>query len=214
MKNLLIFASGSANGGGSGAGKLIENAISGKLEANIVGLISNHSSGGVYKLAQEFGIPFFHFISPEKEEYQYFFKRTKADFTALSGWIKHVIGLDPRNTFNIHPGPLPKFGGKGMYGHHVHEAVLNAYKNGKIKYSAVTMHFVTDEYDRGPICFEFDVPIYDSDTADTLGIRVNKYEHEWQYYVTNMIVTGKIYWDGKNPFSLVGKISQKDFFSL
>ncbi len=116
----------------------------------------------------------------------------QAEWFAPSGWLKQVSGLPVEQSFNIHPGPAPEFGGKGMYGHHVHEAVLAAFKRGEIKFSAVTMHFVTPEYDKGPICLKYWVPIEPDDTAETLAKRVNKVEHEIQPVVTSMVVNGEI----------------------
>lgn len=207
MKNLLIFASGSATGGGSGFEQLVIRNVTGELKCRIVGVVSNHENGGVKEKAQKSGVPFYYFNGPfTAENYQHFVQNTKADFVALSGWIKPARGLDPRTTFNIHPGPLPKFGGKGMYGHHVHEAVLAAFRSGKIQYSAVTMHFVTEEYDKGPICMEVKIPIYHADTVETLAARVNQAEHEWQWVCTNKIIKGEISWNGVDPFSVCNVI--------
>ena len=210
MKNLLVFASGDKDGGGSGFKKLVEAMKAGVLQANIVGVVSNYATGGVYKKALELEIPFFHFSAPWTQlEYQRYVKATSADFVALSGWLKLVYGLDPKTTFNIHPGPLPNFGGRGMYGHYVHEAVFGAYRCGKITHSEVCMHFVTEKYDRGPVFFRRQVKILPEDTAGDIGSRVNKVEHEFQSIITNKVVTGQIRWDGKNPMSLVGAEEQK-----
>jgi folate-dependent phosphoribosylglycinamide formyltransferase PurN len=114
----------------------------------------------------------------------------------LSGWLKLVAGLDPARTINIHPGPLPRFGGHGMYGHNVHEAVLEAYHFGEITHSAVTMHFVDEVYDRGPVFFQMPVPIEPTDTAETLAARVNKVEHEWQSRALNYVVDSKVWLAG------------------
>jgi hypothetical protein len=119
-----------------------------------------------------------------------------------------VKGLDlktkfnSKTVFNIHPGPLPEFGGKGMYGHHVHEAVLAAFKRGEIEQSAVSMHFVTEDYDRGPTFLNLPVKIKKDDTAEDLGLRVNLFEHLYQPMITSMVVNGLISWDGVNPDSL------------
>ena len=196
---LLVFASGTAEGGGSGFQKLAENARAGALRAEIVGVVSNHEYGGVRQKADALDIPFIYFPSPwTAEGYQKIVRESGAEWIALSGWIKMVAGLDPRRTFNIHPGPLPEFGGPGLYGHKVHEAVLEAYRAGKIKNSAVSMHFVTDEYDKGPVFFEYPVPIEPDDTPDTLAARVNQAEHEWQSRITDLVVNGEISWDGKD----------------
>lgn len=203
-KKILVFASGGKESGGSGFRELVENSKSGVLEAEIIAVVSNHENGGVRKTADEFNIPSVHFTGPwEAEEYQRIVEKFKPDLISLSGWLKIAKGLDPAKTINIHPAPLPKFGGAGMYGHYVHEAVMKAYQKGEIKNSAVTMHFVTEKYDEGPVFFRYPVFIRKEDTAETLAKRVNKIEHSWQSYITNLVVEGKIRWDGKNPSSLV-----------
>jgi phosphoribosylglycinamide formyltransferase 1 len=199
---LIIFASGSKTGGGSGFENLVNASRAGILDAEIVGVVSNHAEGGVRERADRLGVKFTHFAGPfTKEEYQSIVEGS--DFVALSGWLKLVSGLDPKTTFNIHPGPLPQFGGPGMYGHHVHEAVIEAFHRGEVTHSAVTMHFVTEKYDEGPKFFEKKVEIYFEDDAETLGARVNAVEHVFQPLVTNALVKGYISWDGKNPDSLI-----------
>lgn len=204
---LLIFSSGTAEGGGSGFENLVKARDGGVLNAEIVGVVSNHELGGVRERANRLGVPFIYFEKPFTEErYQQIVRESEAEFVALSGWLKLVSGLDPRTTFNIHPGPLPKFGGKGMYGHFVHEKVLEAYKKGEVTHSAVTMHFVTPIYDEGPIFFRQEVAILPTDTAEILGKRVNEAEHEWQPIITNKVVSREISWDGKDPKTLTAKI--------
>ena len=129
--------------------------------------------------------------------YQNFVRYFNADYVMLSGWLKLAAGLDPARTINIHPGPLPRFGGPGIYGHHVHEAVMAAYHRGEITHSAVTMHFVDAAYDRGPTFFAFPVPIEPNDTPETLAERVNQAEHEWQPRVLNYVVHGQVRLVGK-----------------
>lgn len=198
-QRLLVFSSGS----GSGFQTLVENSRTGILQAKIVGLVSDKKENSCLKRAIDLGI--FFTLSMESftaDDYQKLVREYHANYVALSGWLKQVKGLDPRTTINIRPGPLPEFGGKGMYGHRVHEAVIQARKKGKIKNSEVCMHFVTEEYDQGPVFFRYPVHIYRDDTAETLAVRVNKIEHAWQSYITNLVVTGKIYWDGNDPKSL------------
>jgi phosphoribosylglycinamide formyltransferase-1 len=210
MKNLIIFSSGTSEGGGSGFENLVIKAREGVLSANIVGVVSNHENGGVRERADRLGVHFIHFPKPwDAEKYKQIVEENKADFVALSGWLKLARGLDPRTTFNIHPGPLPSFGGAGMYGHYVHEAVMEAFREGKVTHSAVTMHFVTDQYDRGPIFFQRFVKIEEDDTAETLAKRVNETEHKYQPIITNMVVNGEISWDGKNAESLVCPLDYK-----
>ena len=206
---ILVFASGSPTGGGSGFEKLVLASRDGSLAADIVGVVSNNYHGGVCSRATKLGIPFIHLPKPwTADAYQRIAEASEADFFALSGWLKLVAGLDlatpfnPRTVFNIHPGPLPDFGGPGMHGHHVHEAVMAAYGRGEVSRSAVSMHFVTEAYDRGPVFFRYHVPIREDDTAETLGERVNRKEHFWQPHITNLVASGRIYWDGIDPASL------------
>jgi len=201
--NLIVFASGSSTGGGSGFEKLVIASRTGILNAKITAVVSNYENGGVRTRAENLQIPFVHFPPPwTKERYKEITQNLLFDFVALSGWLKLVFGLDPRITFNIHPAPLPDFGGPGMYGHNVHKAVLKAYHDGVITHSAVSMHFITDEYDRGPVFFRVPVDITPNDTADDIGKRVNNIEHRWQSRITNLVVNGKISWDGKDRESM------------
>lgn len=204
---LLIFSSGSKTGGGSGFENLVRAARSTPkvLDAEIVGVVSNHEHGGVRERADRLGIPFHHFPLPrEAADYQRIIEGFGNPWVALSGWLKLARGLNPARTINIHPGPLPRFGGDGMYGHHVHEAVIEAFQKGEVTESAVSMHFVTEIYDDGPCFFQIPVPIYDGDTADTLGTHVNAFEHAWQPYITNLVVHEKISWSGskEDPVTL------------
>jgi folate-dependent phosphoribosylglycinamide formyltransferase PurN len=212
MKKLLVFATGTPTSGGSGFEKLVHYACmgAGTLDAELVDVVSNHANGGVRQKADRLRIPFFHMTTPfNATAYQEIATSSKADFFALSGWLKLVNGLDPKTkfnsqtVFNIHPGPLPKFGGPGMHGHHVHEEVMKAYHRGDITHSEVCMHFVTPKYDDGPVFFRFPVEIQSGDTADSLAARVNKTEHTYQALITHLLIQGAITWDGINSSSLV-----------
>jgi len=208
---ILVFASGTRfpNRGGSGFEKLVLASRNGKLDSSISGVVSNYEHGGVRTLAEKYGIPFFFFPKPwTAEKYQRIAYNSQADFFALSGWLKLVEGLDPNTRFNsktvinIHPGLLPGFGGKGWHGHHVHEAVIAAYKRGEITHTGLSMHFVTDKFDEGPVFFRCHVEINDDDTADSIGSKVNAQEHIYQPIITDMVVNSLITWDGVNPDSL------------
>lgn len=209
---ILVFASGDARGGGSGFQELVEFSRTHPpvLDAEIVGVISNHPDGGVFKKAQALGIPFDYWPGPfEAKGYQSFVNKYRADFVMCSGWLKFVRGLDPAKTVNIHPGPLPQFGGPGMYGHHVHEAVMAAYRRGEITQSAVTMHFVDETaYDHGPIFFQMPVLIRPDDDAETLAKRVNEKERAWQSHILNLVVHQYIYLKDGQVFYKSGKPSR------
>jgi len=193
---VLVFASGDEKGGGSGFQELVEFSRTDPpvLDAQIVGVISNHSGGGVRQKADGLGVPFERWSGPfDAKGYRALTERYRADFVMCSGWLKFVRGLDPARTVNIHPGPLPRFGGPGMYGHHVHEAVIAAYRRGEITQSAVTMHFVDDvAYDNGPIIFQMPVLIRPDDDAVTLARRVNEKERAWQSHILDLVVHGSI----------------------
>ena len=238
---LLIFASGTATGGGSGFENLVQasrkilsldsargNARQPReLDAEIIGVVSNNEYGGVRERADRLGIPFIHFASRnysqilknlridkekeglefETEEYRRIVRESGAEWVMLSGWLKFVHGLDPRRTFNIHPALLSfdhgRFGGPGLYGRRVHEAVSEALSRGEITESGFSMHFVTDEYDRGPVFFEHRVPLKKGMTTEEVAQLVNEVEHEWQPRIANMVVHGEISWDGNDPASLI-----------
>jgi phosphoribosylglycinamide formyltransferase 1 len=204
---LIIFSSGAKDGGGSGFENLVEAATKGELDAEIVAVVSNNEPGPVRERADRLGIPFVYFPGPfDAKQYQKVVSATEAEWVALSGWLKQVHGLDPRKTFNIHPALLSelnhRFGGKGMYGAHIHEAVKHALDAGEVTESGFSMHFVTEEMDRGPVFFEHRVPLRKGMSVPEIEEAVRAAEHEWQPKITNLVVHGKISWDGKDPASL------------
>ncbi len=222
-KRLLIFASGGEDekSGGSGFAEMVRKSRldNPELDANIVGVISNYPFGGVYTKAIELGIDFEYWPGPFIEYgYKVVIRKYRPDFIMLSGWLKKTAGLNPATTINIHPGPLPGFGGKGLYGHYVHEAVLEAFHNKEIDHSAVSMHFVTEEFDKGPIIVICPVEIKESDTSETLAKRVNDKEHEVQSKVLNWVIQGKIKLINpeKNTITIDQKIweENKDWFNV
>ena len=110
----------------------------------------------------------------------------------LAGYMKKlpdkVLEKYDNRIFNIHPALLPKYGGRGMYGIHVHEAVIAAGD----KESGVTIHRVNNRYDSGQIIRQASVPVLDGDTPDTLAARVLEREHEFLVEVISDIADGKI----------------------
>ena len=200
---LIVFASGTKTGGGSGFENL---ATSSELDAEIVAVVSSNESGGVRERAERLGVPFVYMPAPyDAAAYKKVVEESGAEWVALSGWLKLVHGLDPRKTFNIHPAPLTsshKFAGDKMYGHNLHAEIAEALERGDITESAVAMHFVTDQYDLGPVFFEQPVPLTKGMTAEQIQKAVNLVEHEWQPRITSKVVRGEISWDGKDPTSL------------
>jgi len=223
LSRFAVFASGTETGGGSGLRELLENSFTGVLKGIITGVASNHENGGVKAICDEYSTPFIYRPNSEWDGQAYLdvVEKYGTDYVSLSGWIRPVFLLDPKKTFNIHPNllkvtsshkPIPKLGGRGMHGHHVHEAMIKAYKEGLTLYAGVSMHFVLpfdkdkmsdDKYDSGPVFFQYPVFIRDNDTADSLAQRVNKIEHGFQSYVTSLVINNEISWDGVNPESLI-----------
>ncbi len=193
---VLVFASGDPKGGGSGCQELVEFSRTNPpvLDAQVIGVVSNHENGGVRRRADALHVPFEYWPGPyDANGYRAFVEKYQTDFVMCSGWLKFVRGLEPSRTLNIHPGPLPRFGGAGMYGHRVHEAVMAAYHRGEIVQSAVTMHFVDETaYDHGPIIFQMPVLIRPDDDAESLAKRVNEKERAWQSYILNLVVHRQI----------------------
>jgi phosphoribosylglycinamide formyltransferase-1 len=194
----LVFASGEKNGGGSGFENLVTRTRTDNLHTNIVGVASNHEFGGVRERADRLGVEFYHLPEPwTAEAYQDIAERSGAKYFLLSGWRKYVVGLPSNRMLNIHNGP-PEFSGRGMFGINVHRAVIEKYHAGLITHTAIFMHCVTKEYDRGPSIFRCNIPIRPDDTPETLEKRVNCWEHHIQPMVTDLFVTEQITWSG-NP---------------
>ncbi len=116
------------------------------------------------------------------------------DIVALAGYLKlvpeNVVQAFRGTIINIHPGPLPTFGGTGMWGHHVHEAVLES----GVVISGPTIHFVDERYDTGPILAQWPVPVLDDDTPDSLAARVLKYEHRLYPAALRALARGEVEW--------------------
>ncbi|KKW19766.1 MAG: hypothetical protein UY63_C0006G0008 [Parcubacteria group bacterium GW2011_GWA2_51_10] len=200
---LIVFASGTKDGGGSGFENLVHASWDGILDAEIVAVVSNNEHGGVHERANRLGIHFVYFSGPyDAGSYERIVANADAEWVALSGWLKHVKGLDPARTFNIHPTLLSEARFAGLYGQKVHQAVADALEKGEMTESGLSMHFVTDEYDRGPIFFEYRVPLKKGMSAEEIAKAVNVEEHRWQPKITNMVVHGEIRWDGKDSQSL------------
>ena len=193
---IAVFASGR----GSNAQAILD-AIEADIirNATIVAVISNNSDAGVLTLAREHDIPAVHanrkgFKSDEEwcQALLTMLDDFGANFIVLAGYMKKVdaeIVRRFRNRIvNIHPALLPDFGGPGMYGMHVHEAVV---KSGS-KVSGATVHLVDEEYDRGPIVLQQSVALADGETTETLAAKVLKIEHELYPKAIRLFAEGKV----------------------
>ncbi len=191
-----------ASHGGSNMQAIIDACKAGKLNAATAVVISNNSDSRALERAKTEGIPNYYLSGkthPDPDDLDRAIMDTlilhKVDVVALAGYMKK---LGPKTLahfrgriLNIHPALLPKFGGKGMYGIHVHEAVLAAGE----KESGVTVHLVDEEYDRGPILAQVSVPVMPGDTPEALAERVLAQEHILYSATLQRIATGEIILD-------------------
>lgn len=193
--NLAVLASG----GGTNLQAIIDNIEAGKLNAEIKAVISNNSKAFCLERARKHNIAAIHlshkmFNTTDEfnEKLLSVLKENGADLVILAGYMKilspKVIRAYRNKILNIHPGLLPQFGGKGMYGIHVHEAVL---KSG-MKVSGVTVHIVDEIYDHGAIVLQKCVPIEDDDTPESLAERVLKVEHQLYSEAIQLFAEDKI----------------------
>ncbi len=193
--NLIVLASG----GGTNLQAIIDNIEAGKLEAQIKAVISNNSKAGALERARNHNIPDIHlshkqFATPEEFDQKLLsvLKENETDLVILAGYMKMiaptVIREYKNKIINIHPALLPAFGGKGMYGIYVHEAVIES----GVKVTGVTVHTVDEVYDHGPILYQKCVPVSSNDTPEILQQRVLPYEHEAYSRVIQLFAEGKI----------------------
>jgi len=170
-----------ASGGGSNLQALIDAHARGDLPAPIVLVISNRADAGALERAARHGIAAVHVdfrreADPNGRILE-LLKEHAVDVVVLAGWLRlvdpRVLAAYPNRVVNIHPAPLPRFGGRGMYGLHVHEAVLQA----GVACSGPTVHLVDEHYDRGPILAHVEVPVEPGDSPETLQERVLRAEH-------------------------------------
>ncbi|MDD7299606.1 formyltetrahydrofolate-dependent phosphoribosylglycinamide formyltransferase [Fibrobacter intestinalis] len=173
-----------ASGGGSNFKAILSHANDGSLGGACRFLVTNNASCGAVKIAEEQGIPVFHISSkthPDKRDYEkallQVVQKFPVDFVALCGFMKRIpdsfLQTMENRILNVHPSLLPKYGGAGFFGIHVHEAVLAA----KEKESGVTIHLVSSQYDSGRILAQVKVPVMPSDSPEELAKRVLVQEH-------------------------------------
>jgi phosphoribosylglycinamide formyltransferase-1 len=204
--NIAVFASG----GGSNFQALIDHAEAGDLHARLSLCVGNNSSAGAFGRAKKHGIPVLH-IAPSHfaGEQAYadallgILRDQAIDLIVLAGYMKkippQVIAAYRNRIVNIHPGLLPAFGGPGLYGEKVHQAVLDY----GAKISGITVHFVDEEYDHGPIIFQAVVAVLDNDDAHTLAERVLAVEHASLWRVCEALALGRLSVKGRRVYGAV-----------
>lgn len=176
-----------ASGGGSNVGAILDAIARGDLRAELALVVSNNSGAHVLQRARDAGVPALHVSSkthPDPGAALLEALQTHAiDVLVLAGYLKK---LDPRvvaafegRATNIHPAPLPRFGGRGMFGAHVHAAVLEA----GVAQTGPTVHRVTAEYDEGETLGFEPVAVEPGDTVESLSARVLAAEHDLYWRV-------------------------------
>ncbi|MBL7994106.1 phosphoribosylglycinamide formyltransferase [bacterium] len=192
---IAVFASGH----GSNCRALYEAIISGKLNAEIGLIVSNNPDAGVLTWAKEKELAHIHISSEQfddKLQFHHALLRHLAlhhiQMIVLAGYMKKIglplIEAYPNKILNIHPALLPSFGGKGMYGEHVHKAIIDY----GAKITGVTVHLVDPEYDHGAIVMQKALEVSENDTPQTLAQRVLALEHQTYYRALQLFAENKV----------------------
>lgn len=176
MKSIAIFASGS----GTNAENLIRYFRTGS-SGRVSLVLTNRPDAGVINRAGNLGVPVVAFNRDQLRTtgaVLQILREKEIDFIVLAGFLwlvpEDILEAYRGRIVNIHPALLPRYGGKGMYGHHVHEAVLASGD----RQSGITIHHVNPAYDEGDIIFQATCPVLPDDTPDTLAGRIHGLEYE------------------------------------
>lgn len=196
--NIAFFASH----GGSNFQTIVENIQNGNINANAALLISNNSDCFAFERAKKLSVPYKHISSAlfaDSQEFQNallaLLEEYKIDLIVLAGYMRKIpesiIQKYKNRILNIHPALLPKYGGQGMYGMFVHNAVHEAGD----AISGATVHIVSEEYDEGRILKQESVKIESSDTPETIAEKVLAIEHKIYSETIKEIADGEIFLD-------------------
>ncbi|MFY0602460.1 MAG: phosphoribosylglycinamide formyltransferase [Flavobacteriaceae bacterium] len=175
MKRLVILASGS----GSNAENII-NYFKDHLEISIVCVLSNKRNAGVFDRCKRLHIDCFYYSKEDfttNDTVLTFLKNT-ADYIILAGFLlkipQSIVTVFKDKIINIHPALLPKYGGKGMYGMHIHRAI----KQNNEKETGITIHFVNENYDEGAIIFQAKTEVVFTDSPENIAEKIHLLEYE------------------------------------
>jgi phosphoribosylglycinamide formyltransferase-1 len=174
MQKIALFASGS----GSNAENIIRYFLD-REEISFPLIISNKKDAYVHERAKKLNVPSYSFNKEafENGEVLQLLWEHEIDFIVLAGFLlkvpENILKAYPNKIINIHPALLPKFGGKGMYGSHVHEAVVA----GKETESGITIHYVNENYDEGQIIFQAKCEVLPTDSPDDVAAKVHALEY-------------------------------------
>lgn len=185
-KHIAIFASGT----GSNAKKIIEY-FKHHPDISVSLIVSNKREAPVLDIARENGIPTL--VINRQDFYQSedilnYFNKYLIDFVVLAGFLwlvpSYLVSAFEQRMINIHPALLPKYGGKGMYGMKVHEAIHGAGE----KETGITIHFVNEQYDEGDVIFQAKCAVEPTDTPQTIAAKIHQLEHRYFPEVIEKIV--------------------------
>lgn len=186
-KNIAVFASGS----GTNAENIIRY-FSENDSARVQLVLSNKQDAFVLERAHALGVPCEVFLKPEwdsPEKILAILRRYEIDFIVLAGFLLRVpdaiLHAYPNKIINIHPALLPKFGGKGMYGDRVHEAVVAAGE----QETGITIHYINEHYDEGDIVFQATCPVLPEDTPSDVAKKVHALEYKHFPVVIERLIT-------------------------
>lgn len=191
MKKILFFASGS--------GSNVENIINYFQKKSITidyKVICNKAEAGIYDRCERLEIPIHHFSKQEMETlaFEQYIVDFAPDLIVLAGFLlkfpEKIIKKFPEKIINIHPALLPKYGGKGMYGMHVHRAVLE----NKESKTGITIHFVNENYDEGKIILQKDTNIEGILSAEEIAQKV----HALEYHYFPIVIEQLLFPDNSN----------------
>ncbi len=187
---LVVFASG----GGSNFQTLIDRFAAGQSTVTMAGLIASRADAGAIGRAERAGIPVV--VAPMGDDEESLLagalRSFEAELIVLAGYMRLIPSSIVREWWgrivNVHPALLPAFGGEGMYGGRVHRAVVES----GARVTGVTVHYVDEAYDRGPIIAQWPVPVLESDDPAALAARVLKVEHRLLPEVVAAIAGGRV----------------------
>ena len=197
MTRIAVMVSGA--GRGSNMQAIIDGCKSGKIAGEVAVVIGVKDDAPAMERAAGQGIETAA-ISPKlfenAQDYDDAVLKTlednKIDLICLAGYMRvlgqNIVDAYRNAIMNVHPALIPSFCGKGMYGHHVHEAVIAR----GVKFSGATVHLVDEEYDTGPIILQSIVPVEQDDTSDTLAARVLEKEHETYVEAVSLFAQGRL----------------------
>ena len=175
MKKIIVFASGS----GTNAENIIKYFANTKI-ANVVSVFTNNASAKVIERAKNHQIPVEIFSKNELLDRNVLQKiqEIDPDLIVLAGFLlkfpEHIVEQYPNKIINIHPALLPNYGGKGMYGMHIHRAIVN----NKEKETGISIHYVNENYDEGGIIFQQNIPLTEDDTPERVAEKIHELEQK------------------------------------